>query len=129
MEPDGAAGQGEDLHHVEAERRIGQMMLRAVHFGTPPEMALLGGRHRFCRHAPAERGAGLDLHEDERRSVLHDEVDLAVEPFEIFSDEGESLLLQIGAGEGFPLPSESGAFHGRSFLRWFRKKRIAVFGI
>ena len=80
-----------DFDDVETDAPVFYMAAAREGFRCIADVLLLEGRHRFLRFSIATVCAALDLDEDQRLSIFHDEVDLPMGTLEITRKEMVAL--------------------------------------
>src|SRR5690606_2228178 len=107
----------EHRHHVEPHRpwRDPESAQPLTRRASDPRH--LSRSDRFGRRAAAQTGPRLDLADDQRATVVADDVQLALATSPITREHGAPELLEVFRGQLFALPSQR-SLTSRTFLDW-----------
>ena len=103
-----------DFDDVETNAPAFYMAAAREGFRCIADVLLLEGRHRFLWFSIAAVCAALDLDEDQRLSIFHDEVDLPMGTLEIAREKVVPLPFQIFLCRRFSVAAKAGRLHSIS---------------
>lgn len=103
-----------DFDDVETDAPAFYMAAAHESFRCIADVLLLEGRHRFLWFSIAAVCAALDLDEDQRLSIFHDEVDLPMGTLEIAREKVVTLPFQIFFCRRFSVAAKAGRLHSIS---------------
>lgn len=103
-----------DFDDVETDAPAFYMAAAREGFRCIADVLLLEGRHRFLWFSIAAVCAALDLDEDQRLSIFHDEVDLPMGTLEIAREKVVPLPFQIFLCRRFSVAAKAGRLHSIS---------------
>jgi hypothetical protein len=92
----------EEPDHIDAAGLLRPVCLDAIQLHEHAQLALLALVHRFLRCTEPRPAAGLHLDEDQRVSILGDDVDLTEAGAPVPREDAVSLFLEVGERSGLP---------------------------